>query len=72
LNTAGLPASSAAWYSSGKDTSTSLDSPVASPTNCSSNPGMKELEPNSSECFSAFPTYNAKPSKNPSKSRTTL
>jgi len=72
LNTAGLPASSAAWYSSGNVTSTSLDSPAFTPTNCSSKPGMKDPVPNSNEWFSAFPPSKASPSTNPSKSITTV
>ena len=45
LNTAGLPANSAAWYSSGKVTSTSVSSPALAPINFSSKPGMNEPEP---------------------------
>ena len=45
LNRAGFPASSFAWYSSGKVTCTSTSSPICFPTSCSSKVSMKEWEP---------------------------
>ena len=45
LNTASFPAKSSAWYSAGKVTLTSTSLPVSTPTNCSSNPGMKDPDP---------------------------
>ena len=45
LNVASLPANSSAWYSSGNVTTTSFSSPVLTPTNWSSNPGINEPEP---------------------------
>ena len=47
-NTAGFPASSAAWYSSGNVISIDFSSPTFIPTICSSKPGMNEPDPTSS------------------------
>ena len=66
LNTASAPANSAEWYCSGNVTVISLVSPAVIPINCSSNPGMKELDPITNGWFSPFPPSNATPSLNPS------
>ena len=68
LKTTGFPAKFSAWYSSGKVTLTSTSSPAFLPTNCSSNPGMKDPEPITKSYFSPFPPSKATSPSNPSKS----
>ena len=64
-NTAALPASSLAWYASGKVTSRSFSSPMFMPTICSSKPGMKVWEPILRVWPSAVPPAKATPSTVP-------
>ena len=71
-NTAGFPASSCAWYCSGKVTCTSASSPAFFPISCSSKVSIKEWEPISREWFSPLPPSNGLPSTNPSKSMMTV
>ena len=67
-NTAALPASSDAPYSSGNETSTSFLSPALVPTSCSSKPGMNWPEPSSRSKPSPAPPSKASPSIRPIKS----